>query len=120
MVVGLGEPGGVSPGIFMQSFIWKSRGSRRRAHLNVRCRPFNGGANMSHKSFALVVLCGVLTFAADKKDKEPDPFVDKVVEFKVGPGGGFNSEKMPEIVLGCPHGGGEFAGSSHVFSLGRE
>lgn len=50
----------------------------------------------------------------------PDPFVDKVVEFKVGTGGGFNSEKLPDIVLGRPYGGGAFRGGAHVFSLGRE
>lgn len=49
-----------------------------------------------------------------------DPFVDKVVEFKQGQGGGFNADQLPEIVLGCPHGGGELLGSSHVLSLGHE
>ncbi|MDB5389981.1 MAG: hypothetical protein JWM11_5627 [Planctomycetaceae bacterium] len=52
--------------------------------------------------------------------QDADPFVDKVVEFKVGQAGGFNADKLPEIVLGRPHGGGEFLGGSHVFSLGRE
>lgn len=70
------------------------------------------------------VLLVVATFAADPKAAEtkagPDPFVDKVVEFKVGQGGGFNSDMLPDIVLGCPHGGGEFLGGSHVLSLGRE
>jgi hypothetical protein len=55
-----------------------------------------------------------------KPDPETDPFVDNVVEFKVGSAGGFNSKKLPDIVLGCPHGGGEFLGGSHVLSLGRE
>lgn len=55
----------------------------------------------------------------DKKDG-PDPFVDRVVEFKQGQGGGFNSDELPDIVLGCPHGGGDVLGGSHVLSLGHE
>ena len=58
--------------------------------------------------------------AADSEKEKGDPFVDRVVEFKKGQGGGFNEEKLPDIVLGCPHGGGEIRGGSHVLSLGRE
>lgn len=54
-----------------------------------------------------------------EKEKS-DPFVDRVVEFKKGQGGGFNEAKLPDIVLGCPYGGGETVGGSHVLSLGRE
>jgi hypothetical protein len=48
-----------------------------------------------------------------------DPFVDRVVEFKKGQEGGFNEDKLPDIVLGCPHGGGDVVGGAHVLSLGR-
>lgn len=66
-------------------------------------------------------ICVVLLAAEPpKKDDGPDPFVDKVVEFKQGNGGGFNADEMPDIVLGPPHGGGENLGSSHVVSLGHE
>jgi hypothetical protein len=74
------------------------------------------------KSSLLVMLLTLLVVdpARSSDGKEPDPFVDKVVEFKMGQGGGYNSDMLPEIVLGCPHGGGEFLGGSHVLSLGRE
>ena len=58
--------------------------------------------------------------AEPAKDNTPDPFVDRVVEFKKGNGGGFNEDELPEIVLGCPHGGGDVVGGSHVLSLGHE
>ncbi len=66
--------------------------------------------------------CCLVLLAAEPaaKDDGPDPFVDRVVEFKQGNGGGFNSDQLPDIVLGCPHGGGELLGSSHVLSLGHE
>lgn len=69
-----------------------------------------------------MVSVAILVMHSDAREaeKSSDPFVDKVVEFKVGDGGGFNSDKLPEIVLGCPYGGGEFLGGSHVLSLGRE
>ena len=53
-------------------------------------------------------------------DQAGVPFVDRVVEFKKGQGGGFNEGKLPEIVLGPPHGTGATIGGSHVLSLGRE
>ena len=53
-------------------------------------------------------------------DTKPDPFVDNVVEFKQGQGGGFNADKLPDIVLGCPHGGGDVVGGADVLSLGLE
>ena len=68
------------------------------------------------------VAFGILGFGLVYSQEPPktDPFADKVVEYRVGIGGGFNAAKLPEIVTGCPHGGGEFLGGSHVFSLGRE
>jgi hypothetical protein len=69
---------------------------------------------------ALTILAGEPDTESATKEKKTDPFVDKVVEFKMGQGGGFNSDMLPEIVLGCPHGEGEFLGGSHVLSLGRE
>lgn len=71
--------------------------------------------------FLLAGLCLAL-FAPEpsKKEDSPDPFVDKVVEFKQGNGGGFNADQLPDIVLGPPHGGGENLGGSHVLSLGHE
>jgi len=54
-----------------------------------------------------------------KDQPDGDPYIDRVVEFKVGQGGGFNEDKLPDIILGPPQGGGEFLGSAHVVSLGR-
>lgn len=71
-----------------------------------------------------LVICGCsLAWFAPQPETEttkPDPFVDRVVEFKKGQGGGFNEAKLPDIVLGCPHGTGDKIGSAHVLSLGRE
>lgn len=46
------------------------------------------------------------------------PFPDRVAEFQVGGGGGFNSELLPDIVLGGPRGSGLTSGSTDVLSLG--
>jgi hypothetical protein len=69
----------------------------------------------------LVCCLGLVLLGADpeKKEEGPDPFVDKVVEFKQGDGGGFNADQLPDIVLGCPHGGGDEVGGAHVLSLGH-
>jgi hypothetical protein len=45
-------------------------------------------------------------------------FATRVVSFRPGEGAGFGSERMPEIVLGPPRGGGEFRGGTDVVSLG--
>ena len=47
------------------------------------------------------------------------PFADRVIDFTVGEGGGFNQQFLPDIVLGGPRGAGLERGSSHVVSLGR-
>ena len=44
---------------------------------------------------------------------------DRVTELTVGDGGGFNADLLPDVVLGPPRGGGLFAGSNDVVSLGR-
>lgn len=68
----------------------------------------------------LTVACLSMLAAEPTPDKPGDPFVDRVVEFNQGQGGGFNAEKLPEIVLGRPHGGGDAVGGSHVLSLGHD
>lgn len=70
-----------------------------------------------------ILICGsIALFAADPvaNEEKGDPFVDRVVEFKQGQGGGFNADQLPDIVLGCPRGGGEEIGGSHVLSLGHD
>lgn len=66
------------------------------------------------------IMFGKIASSEEESLPPGDPFVDRVVEFKQGQGGGFNADELPDIVLGCPHGGGELLGSSHVLSLGRE
>ena len=41
-----------------------------------------------------------------------------VADYTVGTGGGFGQDRLPEVVLGPPRGGGEQSGSTDVFSLG--
>lgn len=50
--------------------------------------------------------------------KPADPFVDRVVSYRIGSGGGKNKEKLPGIVLGPPKGGGKLRAGTDVFSLG--
>jgi len=49
-----------------------------------------------------------------------DPFVDHVVSYRIGDGGGSGEAALPAIVLGPPHGAGAFTGASsaEAFSLG--
>jgi len=48
----------------------------------------------------------------------PVPFAADVVSFSPGTGAGFGQADLPDIVLGAPHGGGDFRGSLDVLSLG--
>ncbi len=47
------------------------------------------------------------------------PFADRVVDYEIGPKGGFNEASLPGIVLGPPQGAGDLQGSTDVFSLGE-
>jgi hypothetical protein len=47
-----------------------------------------------------------------------DPYIDAVVSWHVGTGGGGHEADLPDIVLGPPRGGGAFTGSLDTFSLG--
>src|SRR6266702_3218036 len=66
---------------------------------------------------ALGATVAALALAVDAK--KPAVYIDRVVEYKVGEGGGYGEKKLPDIVLGPPHGGGKFMGGSDVFSLGK-
>ncbi len=64
---------------------------------------------------------GWLTFADEKpKPKKPTPFVDRVVSYQIGSGGGQGEDKLPKIVLGPPKGGGKLMAGKDVFSLGKD
>jgi hypothetical protein len=47
-----------------------------------------------------------------------EPFVDAVVGYAIGTGGGAREADLPGIVTGPPRGGGPFSGSLETFSLG--
>lgn len=66
---------------------------------------------------ALVMFSSLL--ASGALAEEPDPFVDRVVTYTVGEGGGYGEKMLPKIVLGPPHGGGKLQAGSDVFSLGK-
>lgn len=53
------------------------------------------------------------------EDGKPTPFVDRVVMFQVGSGGGKGEDKLPKIVLGAPRGGGKLMAGRDVVSLGE-
>ena len=62
---------------------------------------------------------GVSTVADEEsKPRKPTPFVDRVVSYQIGSGGGQGEDKLPEIVLGPPKGGGKLMAGKDVFSLG--
>lgn len=46
------------------------------------------------------------------------PFVDALVSYTKGSGGGFGENKLPDVVLGPPKGNGLFQGSFDIVSLG--
>lgn len=55
----------------------------------------------------------------DAGARAADPWADRLVRFAPGPGAGFGQDRLPDVVLGPPEGGGESAGSLDVLSLGR-
>ena len=64
---------------------------------------------------------GWLTFADENpKPQQPTPFVDRVVSYQIGSGGGKGEDKLPKIVLGPPRGGGKLLAGKDVFSLGKD
>jgi Thrombospondin type 3 repeat len=60
----------------------------------------------------------VLALALTAGVVRADPYIDAVVSWQVGTGGGGHEADLPGIVLGPPRGGGAFTGSLDVFSLG--
>lgn len=56
----------------------------------------------------------------DSETDSGDPFADAVADFQPGPGAGYGQDRLPDVVLGPPMGGGAKAGSTDVLSLGCE
>jgi hypothetical protein len=65
-----------------------------------------------------IALLAALALAAPPAGGEP--FIDAVLGYRIGEGGGAREAELPGIVLGAPHGAGPFQGSSHTVSLGLE
>jgi hypothetical protein len=60
--------------------------------------------------------------AAGGSDPPPDPnlpYATRIVSFDPGPGAGYGQDKLPNVVLGPPSGGGLDHGSLDVLSLGK-
>ena len=64
--------------------------------------------------FVRAVLCCLVRPVAS----HADPCADAVTSFSAGTNGGFQSDLLPNIVLGVPFGGGLTTGSTDVVSLG--
>jgi hypothetical protein len=47
-----------------------------------------------------------------------DPYLDAVLDWTIGQGGGGGVADLPDVLLGPPRGSGAFAGSLHTLSLG--
>lgn len=50
--------------------------------------------------------------------EDPTRYATRVVSFTPGEGATFGAERLPDVVLGPPQGGGDFRGSTDVVSLG--
>ena len=82
---------------------------------------------MQHESIGRVALLLALiggcaaesTTTGTSESTTHGPYADAVVSFVPGEGAGFGADKMPQIVLGPPHGKGDGAGGLHVVSLGK-
>lgn len=49
-----------------------------------------------------------------------DPFADRIVSYKPGEAAGFGQDRLPQVVLGPPDGGGPSQSGLDVLSLGRQ
>ncbi|HLK10918.1 MAG TPA: hypothetical protein VKW76_06020 [Candidatus Binatia bacterium] len=67
---------------------------------------------MTGRLLALVAVLAVAGPAA------ADPYLDAVLDYQVGTGGGTGVRALPGVVLGAPVGGGAFHGSTDTLSLG--
>lgn len=78
---------------------------------------------MISKAHALALVATALVAVGCGAGGDPDlapgaPFAIGVTAFEPGPGAGFGQDRMPDVVLGPPRGGGVLAGSTDVVALG--
>lgn len=67
---------------------------------------------MTHRALLLALVLLLPTPA------RADPWLDAVVDWTIGTGGGARAADLPGVLLGPPRGGGSFTGSLHTLSLG--
>ena len=69
----------------------------------------------------LCVACGPGEESVGEPAPDPaTPFAAEMIEFSPGEGAGFGQDRLPDVVLGPPSGGGDGAGSLDVLSLGAQ
>lgn len=73
----------------------------------------------SQRGLMLLVLAALLTCGYPARMVMAGPFADALVSFRPGSGAGFGQDRLPEVVLGPPRGGGLLQGSLDVVSLGH-
>jgi hypothetical protein len=78
------------------------------------CRNNTRASTSGLGPLVLAVLCCLAQAASARAD----PCADAVTGFSAGTNGGFQSDLLPNIVLGVPFGGGLTTGSTDVVSLG--
>lgn len=66
----------------------------------------------------MTIVAFVLAVALAAVPAAADPYLDAVVSWEVGTGGGGREADLPGVVLGPPRGGGAFTGTLDTFSLG--
>lgn len=76
-------------------------------------------ARLISAAFLIVAVPVVAGLSDADDDDKPTPFIDRVVMFRAGVGGGKGEDKLPEIVLGPPQGGGKLMAGRDVLSLGE-
>lgn len=69
-------------------------------------------------AFQVLMLGAWLPVHSQAGEESPDPFISRVVSFTPGSGAGFGSDRLPDVILGPPRGGGATQGSLDVVSLG--
>lgn len=79
------------------------------------CARWVAGARAWRRVVAATLLAGLVPGAVARAD---EPFADEVTSFRPGSGAGFGQDRLPDVVLGPPQGGGLTQGALDVVSLG--
>ncbi len=91
-------------------------GSAPAADLAGTERPRQAGRKAPRRILLACAAAALLVIPAAAR--AADPFADAVVLYAPGAHGGFGADRLPDVVLGPPRGGGALEGSLDVVSLG--